>query len=120
MPALDRLPAFCFFTLKLWVHSQHLKTDIDQFVKSAAMEMVDKSVLRKEMVDKWLIKPSLAEKLVDILSYMANKNEVSTEIIMQQFGFTATSAKRYLRQLTAFGYLEAKGGNKNRTYNKLV
>ena len=79
MLALDRLPAFCFFTLKLWVHSQHLKTDIDQFVKSAAMEMV-----------------------------------------VQQFGFTATSAKRYLRQLTAFGYLEAKGGNKNRTYTKLV
>ena len=27
--------------------------------------MVDKSVLEQEMVDKWSIKPSLAEKLVD-------------------------------------------------------
>ena len=27
-------------------------------------------------------------------------------------------AKRYLRQLTDFGYLEAHGGNKNRTYSK--
>ena len=92
------------------MHSQHLKTDIAQFVKSAAAEMVD----------KWSMKPSLAEKLVDILSYMADKDEVSTEIVVQQFGFTATSAKRYLRQLTAFGYLEAKGGNKNRTYTMLV
>ena len=98
------------------LHCQHLKTDIDQFVKSAAVEMVDKPALRKEMVDNWSIKPSLAEKLVDILSYMADKDEISTEIVVQQFGFTATSAKRYLRQLTAFGYLEAKGGNKNRTY----
>ncbi len=27
-----------------------------------------------------------------------------------------TTAKRYLRQLTEFGYLEARGGNRNRTY----
>lgn len=98
------------------LHCQHLKTDIDQFVKSAAVEMVDKPALRKKMADKWSIKPSLAEKLVDILSYMTDKDEISTEIVVQQFGFTATSAKRYLRQLTAFGYLEAKGGNKNRIY----
>ena len=30
-------------------------------------EMVDKQDLQKKMVDKWSIKPSLAEKLVDIL-----------------------------------------------------
>ena len=34
------------------------------------------------------------------------------------FGFNATTTKRYLRQLTEFGYLEAHGGNKNRTYSK--
>ena len=78
--------------------------------------MVDKHVLQKEMVDKWSIKPSLAAKLVDILYFIADKDEVTTEIIVQQLGFTATSAKRYLRQLTEFGYLEAKGGNRNRTY----
>ncbi len=53
--------------------------------------MVDKTALAKEMVDKWSIKPSLAEKLVDILFFM--------------------------RQLTEFGYLEANGGNKNRSYS---
>ncbi len=70
------------------------------------------------MVDKWSIKPSLAEKMVDILQFVADKEEISTENIVDHFGFTATTAKRYLRQLTEFGYLEAHGGNKNRTYSK--
>ena len=68
------------------------------------------------MVDKWSIKPSLAEKMVDILFFMADKHEITTEAIVSQFGFTPTTAKRYLRQLTEFGYLVAHGGNKNRTY----
>lgn len=67
---------------------------------------------------KWSIKPSLAEKMVDILQFMADKEEITTENIVTHFGFTATTAKRYLRQLTEFGYLEAHGGNKNRTYSK--
>ena len=67
---------------------------------------------------KWSIKPSLAEKMVDILRFMADKDEITTENIVTHFGFTATTAKRYLRQFTEFGYLEAHGGNKNRTYSK--
>jgi predicted transcriptional regulator len=67
---------------------------------------------------KWSIKPSLAEKMVDILQFVADKEEITMEIIVTHFGFTATTAKRYLRQLTEFGYLEAHGGNKNRTYSK--
>lgn len=70
------------------------------------------------MVDKWSIKPSLAKKIVDILQFVADKKEITTDNIVAHFGFTATSAKRYLRQLTEFGHLEAHGGNKNRTYSK--
>ena len=44
---------------------------------------------------------------------MADKKEITTDNIVAHFGFTETSAKRYLRQLTEFGYLEAHGGNKN-------
>ena len=99
-------------------HCLHLETDIDQFINSVASEMVNKDDMKKEMVDKWSIKPSLAEKMVDILSFMADKDEITTEAIVSQFGFTPTTAKRYLRQLTEFGYLEAHGGNKNRTYTK--
>ena len=98
------------------LHCRHLQTDIDQYVKSMSEKMVDKSVLKREMVDKWSIKPSLAEKLVVILGFVADKDEITTETIVGRFGFPATSAKRYLRQLVEFGYLEARGGNKNRTY----
>ena len=90
--------------------------DIDKYVKSADVEMVDKQALKKKMVDKWSIKPSLAEKMVDILAFMADKRETTTESVVHQFGFTITTAKRYMRQLTEFGYIEAQGGNKNRTY----
>lgn len=100
------------------LHLQHLKADIDQFVASTAQKMVDKPSLHQEMIDKWSIKPFLAAKLVDILAFMADKEEITTEAIIQQFGFTATTAKRYLRQLTSFGYLEAYGGNKNRHYSR--
>lgn len=100
------------------LHLQHLKADIDQFVASTAQKMVDKPSLQQEMVDKWSIKPFLAAKLVDILAFMADKEEITTEAIIQQFGFTATTAKRYLRQLTSFGYLEAYGGNKNRHFSR--
>ena len=100
------------------LHCQHLQTDIEQFVKSTTEKVVDKSTLRQEMVDKWSIKPSLAEKLVDIIKFVADKDLITTEEIVSHFGFNPTTAKRYLRQLTEFGYLEAHGGNKNRTYSK--
>lgn len=99
-------------------HCQHLASDIDQYTKTVKEEVVDKDDLKQKMVDKWSIKPSLAEKMVDILLFVADKEEITTENIVARFGFTATSAKRYLRQLTEFGYLEAYGGNKNRTYRR--
>lgn len=100
------------------LHSQHLRYDIDQFIKSTATEMVDKQTLTSEMADKWSIKLSLAEKLVDILIFMGDKDDITTDAIVNYFGFTTTTAKRYLRQLTEFGYLKARGGNRNRTYIK--
>ena len=107
----------CMATL----HAQHLRTDIDQYLKSvvSTIEMVDKQALRQKMVDKWSIKPSLAEKLADILEFVAEKEVFTTEDIVRHFNLTPTTAKRNLRQLTGFGYLEAHGGNRNRSY-KLV
>ena len=99
-------------------HCQHLQSDIDQFVRTTSEEVVDKQELKQKMVDKWSIKPSLAEKLVDVLNFVVDKDHITTEVIVSHFGFTPTTAKRYLRQLTEFGYLEVHGGNKNRTYTK--
>lgn len=98
------------------LHCSHLRHDIEQYIQS--VEVVDKTDPVKKMVDKWSIKPSLAEKLVDILLFVADKEEIKTETIVGTFGFSETTAKRYLRQLTEYGYLEAHGGNKNRTYSK--
>lgn len=105
-----------FINYMTFMHCEHMKHDIGQFVVSTSAEMVDKSVLQEEMVDKWSIKPSLACKLADILVYSMDKDVCRTATIVDRFGFTETSSKRYLRQLTEFGYLEAQGGNKNRTY----
>ena len=113
----DDINVFIDYMIKL--HCQHLQTDIDQFMNSMSGKVVDKLVLRQEMVDKWSIKPSLAEKMVDILSFVADKDYFTTDEIVSHFGFNPTTAKRYLRQLTEFGYLEAHGGNKNRTYSTL-
>ncbi len=54
--------------------------------------------------------------MVDILVFMVDKQEITTDQIVSKFGFAATTAKRYMRQLTEFGYLESRGGNKNRSY----
>ena len=104
------------------LHSKHLQREIEQFNASMSdnnEKMVDKSLLMQKMVDKWSVKPTLAEKLVDILHFVSDKSQITTEELVQHFNFTPTTAKRYLRQLTEFGYLEAMGGNKNRCY-KLI
>ncbi len=108
-----------FEAFMLNLHAKHLQTEIEQFNSSMNgnnKKMVDKSVLKQKMVDKWSIKPSLADKLVDILIFMNENTNITTEELVQHFNFTSTTAKRYLRQLTEFGYLEAMGGNKNRSY----
>ena len=56
----------------------------------------------------------IAPEMVD--KFVADKDEFTTEQIVSHFGFNTTTAKRYLRQLTEFDYLEPHGGNKNRTY----
>ena len=99
--------------------------DFDKFyldsVISNSVSLVDDdygTVIDQSEVVKWSIKPSLAEKMVDILEFVADKDQITIEAIVSHFGFNPTTAKRYLRQLTEFGYLESHGGNKNRTYSK--
>lgn len=43
--------------------------------------------IEEEMVDKWTRKPSEAAKLADILDFVADKEETTTEAIVQHFGF---------------------------------
>ncbi|MBQ0118504.1 MAG: DeoR family transcriptional regulator [Bacteroidales bacterium] len=101
------------------LHCEHLQQDIDQFQLSTTEKMVDKVQVAEKMVDKWSIKPSLADKLADIVEWMMDKDEITTEQLCSHFGYAATTAKRYLRQLTAFGYLVQKGANRNRSYKTI-
>ncbi len=43
------------------------------------------------MVDKWSIKPSLATKLVDILSFANDNDVIKTEMVVEKFAFSETS-----------------------------
>ena len=36
-------------------------------------------------------KPSLAEKLVGILEFVADKDEITTEVLVEHFGFTLST-----------------------------
>lgn len=86
---------------------------------SAALSDLYPDPIAPEMVDNCTKEPSEAERMADILDFVADKDAITTEMIVKRFDFTATTAKRYLRQLTEFGYLKAHGGNKNRTYQVL-
>ena len=109
-----------FIDFMLNLHAKHLQREIEQFKASMSEnneKMVDKSLLKLEMVDKCSVKPTLADKLVDILHFMSDKSQITTEELVRHFDFAPTTAKRYLRQLTEFGYLEALGGNKTEDIN---
>lgn len=79
--------------------------------------MADKRLYRHFLADKYKIRPTLAQKLADILTYAEEKDTLTTKDIRKKSGFTET-AKRYLRQLSEYGYLAPQGANKNRTYIK--
>ena len=85
--------------------------DFDKFylnsIISNSVSLVDDNygtVIDQSELDNLTIEPSIAEKMVDIMEFVADKDEITTETIVAH-------AKRYLRQLTEFGYLEAHGGN---------
>lgn len=66
------------------------------------------------MVDKAIFGRQAGRYLV----YLSDKETTTTDDIVNRFGFPSTTAKRYLRQLTEYGYLVAHGGNRNRYYSK--
>ncbi len=99
-----------FTDFMIQLHGQHLENEIAQY--KASTEMVDKGAFAQEMVDKALRGRENGRYFL----FMSDNETVTTERIVQQFDLTITTAKRYLRQLVEFGYLESLGGNKNRRY----
>ena len=55
------------------------KSYLDSVISSSvALSDLKPEPIAPEMVDKWSIKPSLAEKLVDILDFVVDKGEFTT------------------------------------------
>lgn len=102
------------------LHCEHLEEDINQFIKSVSSDLVDKQDFLIDLVDKWSINRDLADKMADILVFVADKQEFTSEMIVNRLGVSQTTAKRYLRQLVEMGYLAAHGGNRNRTYSRTI
>ncbi|MBO4907339.1 MAG: hypothetical protein IKZ61_02325 [Prevotella sp.] len=68
--------------------------DFDKFyldsIISNSVSLVDDdygTVIDQSEVGKWSIKSSLAEKMVDILEFVADKDQITTEAIVSHFGF---------------------------------
>ena len=110
---------YVFIDYMTLLHCQHLQQEIDHFMRSIGEGMVDKEALKEEIIGKWSIKPSLAAKLVDIIYFANSHQELTTELITREFQLTPTTAKRYLRQLVSFGFLQSEGANRNRKYRAL-
>ena len=102
------------------LHCAHLEEDINRFIKSVASDLVDKQDFLIDLVDKWSINRDLADKMADILVFVADKKDFTSEMIVNRLGVSPTTAKRYLRQLVEMGYLAAHGGNRNRTYSRTI
>lgn len=99
------------------LHCTHVQEDIDKFIKSVSSEQVDKQDFLTDLVDKWSINGDLADKMADILVFVADKKNFTSEMIVNRLGFSQTTTKRYLRRLVEMGYIAAHGGNRNRTYS---
>ncbi|MCQ2288793.1 MAG: Fic family protein [Muribaculaceae bacterium] len=98
------------------IHCRHMVRDINSYITSIGIKVVDKPAIVKEMVDKWSVKPVLADKMADILVFLADKDVSTSGAISQGVGIATTTVKRYLRQLINMGYVAKQGANKNRTY----
>ena len=96
------------------------------------------TVIDQSEVGNWSVKPSLAEKMVDILEFVADKDQITTEemsdklsdivvwtasedfvstnMVVSRFGIDERNARRYLTRLVDLKFLSAEGENKNNKY----
>ena len=95
------------------LHCEHLQQDIDHFLISTSEKMVDKTEILQEMVDK----ANSGRKTGRYYSFHGRQRRNQNRAACHSIGLDRT-AKRYLRQLTEFGYLEAHGGNRNKSYTR--
>lgn len=77
------------------------------------------TVIDQSELGKWSIKPSIVDRMVDIMEFMVDKELITIEEICNHFDYNPLIANQCLHQLTELGYLKAISTNDNRTYKKL-
>lgn len=80
--------------------------------------------------DKLPTTPTSADKITDklpingkietIYRYVMDNPHVTSDKVATYIGLSQESAKKYLRQLVALGYIIPEGANRNRTYSVKV
>lgn len=59
-------------------------------------------------------------KIETIYRYVMDNPHVTSDKVATYIGLSQESAKKYLRQLVALGYIIPEGANRNRTYSVKV
>ena len=99
----------------------HDKSYLDSIIANS-VSLVDSdsgTVINQSELGKWSIKPSIVDRMVDIMDYMVNKDLITTDEIVNHFSYNTTIANQCLHQLTELGYLKAICANNNRVYKNL-
>ena len=79
-------------------------------------EIGDKVTITPKTNDNLPKKDVIVDKLADIIVFLSGNIESNSTVISQLIGKSKSTTKNYLTLLIRLGLIEARGGNKNRTY----
>lgn len=80
----------------------------------------DKLPINPTSDDKITDKLPINGKIETIYRYVMDNPHVTSDKVATYIGLSQESAKKYLRQLVALGYIIPEGANRNRTYSVKV
>ena len=79
-------------------------------------QMENDNLLQNETSLKQVLKPKDFEKLVDVISVLEVKREISVQEVMEITRKSRTTAWRYMKTLVELGVVEAEGNTNNMIY----
>lgn len=112
----DTADAEVFIIFMTQLHTEHIAEEITNYITNNTIVTLDKWAIIKNMKEKWFVEAGIAEKLTEILSYVADRQFFTTGEVVAKFSLSPSTAKRYLAQLVAMGYIHSIGANRNRRY----
>lgn len=112
----DTADAEVFINFMTQLHTEHIAEEITNYITNNTVVTLDKWAIIKNMKEKWFVEAGIAERLTEILSYVADRQFFTTGEVVAKFSLSPSTAKRYLAQLVAMGYIHSIGANRNRRY----